>query len=1085
MAWLDNYFVGGVGPAGPQGEQGAQGPEGPPGESAVTTVTLVGNGTGAGGRFEIGDVVCSANDPLDPTRVKLATATNLANADVASIRVMKETGFALEQKQAAGPGTRLAPSDLGFTAQTRPGVAVVNTTTGRAMQVSAAQTGDYVIGEYDKDGTTTLLPRPRIAKQLSIIEFCGPIYGDGTVNDLPAFDAMIEAAGPGDECLIPIPPVRWMHGPGAGWSPGWRVRDYTGHVKSNIRLTFEGSSGLGRSGTNQIVSNFFDLTAFNTCKITDVSNTGGLAPATFTIDASANTITCTPALRHFAKIRVTTSGSIAGTGLALATDYWLVEQSAGVYKVASSLTNARTNVTIDLLGVGTGTHTATVQSYGQKMATITGVSSVVGVDHAKLRGSYCETWNWTLSGNNLVSTINHSSDDNGGTVVIFNPNVTTGADNGWNGTGGSPTGSIRIWAVGVDLRAAGIYVDGLAVRPANAAGMISELVHLGSGGEAGAGVISACTFEDCYLATDQPATRKFRYGLTLAKSIVTEPGHQNFDTNGAGYYQTYSALQVSECDFYNMRFYGGWLGAAIAGWSDNAQAVQNVFHDTSFNSFRNFAINPVTGNTGISSGLHMEFRDGRLGTPYDIAYDVSPAARAFSCKGDRGELQGGAYLRYRGSAGIGVLVEDVTIHVFGHGAAGGIYDKYMHRSRRLIHTSARGQNSIINCNFLITSDSHRWRFYISSKARYRFAGNTLKGTTGVTSEPAALTSTLRFPISYNDGDVFTLETALGVPQKVTITQAKVNAAMAARLTAYTTDRRELRPFEFAAFVEDNFTGACGWGVEDNSQATILTTTNGTGAWLRIFGEYTATAGTIVAGGNQITGLSNVPFDNGTGSGGPYAGGTLTITGGPNAGTYTIAAGTSSTTATTVTITTTFPSNESNPNIKFTPADWNTCINRKLGFPTGATAGFATQQVTTDTAGWVSAPANTHYRVTFEDNNGIDTTSTEYKLDGFKDKGYGANAKDLGEYHGGGKFGTVAHAPGGTTFSFNFAAAGLNNEKDTNYTVRAVPKFVSAAVASGALQTVGDPVKAVDKVDFTVAADPSTGTVTWLVEILRR
>lgn len=189
--WLDEYFRGeGVaGPAGPAGPAGAAGAAGPDnvldgktvdaatpadGEalvydlgtdswvsaavSGVRSVTLVGTGTGPAGAFAIGDVLCSANDPADKTKVKLALTANLTGADATSLVVLLQTGTAGQQKQAAGVGDRVAPSVLGIAVDPNVTKVVVNTATGRAARFQMPTSGDWILGEADKEGNTTIQP---------------------------------------------------------------------------------------------------------------------------------------------------------------------------------------------------------------------------------------------------------------------------------------------------------------------------------------------------------------------------------------------------------------------------------------------------------------------------------------------------------------------------------------------------------------------------------------------------------------------------------------------------------------------------------------------------------------------------------------------------------------------------------------------------------------------------------------------------------------------------------------------------------------------------------------------------------------
>jgi hypothetical protein len=55
-------------------------------------------------------------------------------------------------------------------------------------------------------------------------------------------------------------------------------------------------------------------------------------------------------------VRLTTTGSLAGTGLATGTDYWLIVDGANTFKFATSFLNADAGTFIDIQGTGVGVH---------------------------------------------------------------------------------------------------------------------------------------------------------------------------------------------------------------------------------------------------------------------------------------------------------------------------------------------------------------------------------------------------------------------------------------------------------------------------------------------------------------------------------------------------------------------------------------------------------------------------------------------------------------------------------------------------------------------------------------------------------
>lgn len=160
------------------------------------------------------------------------------------------------------------------------------------------------------------------------------------------------------------------------------------------------------------------------------------------------------------------------------------------------------------------------------------------------------------------------------------------------------------------------------------------------------------------------------------------------------------------------------------------------------------------------------------------------------------------------------------------------------------------------------------------------------------------------------------------------------------------------------------------------------------------------------------------------------------------------------------------------------------LNTKLGFSTSVTGGSARSQVSKDTVGWIDRLAGSEpLELTMFGNRYIDaSTGASIAMPSFVGRRYNS-ATIGGDTYATKKRGTVTHNAGGTTFTFTFATANLSDEADTTYDVIATPKSVSAAVATGGLQ-ITTITKAVDKVDFTVAADPASGNVTWEVEIIR-
>lgn len=107
-----------------------------------------------------------------------------------------------------------------------------------------------------------------------------------------------------------------------------------------------------------------DLQGYYRMSGANVTGTGSrtlINSDTFTASSSGGLLlTYANDFNTFTKVRFTTTTTLP-TGLALATDYWLVRQSATTSKVATSIQNAIAGTFIAFTDAGTGTHTLTIQ----------------------------------------------------------------------------------------------------------------------------------------------------------------------------------------------------------------------------------------------------------------------------------------------------------------------------------------------------------------------------------------------------------------------------------------------------------------------------------------------------------------------------------------------------------------------------------------------------------------------------------------------------------------------------------------------------------------------------------------------------
>lgn len=130
-----------------------------------------------------------------------------------------------------------------------------------------------------------------------------------------------------------------------------------------------------------------DLQGYYRLATTDVTGTGSrtlINSNTFTASSSSGLLlTYTNDFASGTKVRFTTTTTLP-TGLALATDYWLIRVSATTARVATSYENYVAGTAIAFTDAGTGTHTATIQmpryanGVGCQAAFIVGTAPTLG-----------------------------------------------------------------------------------------------------------------------------------------------------------------------------------------------------------------------------------------------------------------------------------------------------------------------------------------------------------------------------------------------------------------------------------------------------------------------------------------------------------------------------------------------------------------------------------------------------------------------------------------------------------------------------------------------------------------------------------
>lgn len=150
----------------------------------------------------------------------------------------------------------------------------------------------------------------------------------------------------------------------------WRVRG---------ALLYDSRDGVTRYSQNPALALRDYLTTYLSVTSAEINDTTVSAAAnvcdeqvtltnttqTFTASASTDVLTLTAALENLRRgsvVRVSNSGGALPTGLAAATDYYLIPVSLLGYKLATSYANALAGTAIDVTGAGSGTQTLTLRS---------------------------------------------------------------------------------------------------------------------------------------------------------------------------------------------------------------------------------------------------------------------------------------------------------------------------------------------------------------------------------------------------------------------------------------------------------------------------------------------------------------------------------------------------------------------------------------------------------------------------------------------------------------------------------------------------------------------------------------------------
>lgn len=156
----------------------------------------------------IGDVLCSAQDAADATKVRRATAANLATGALV-MGVALQAGINGDSKLMARDGCILAAATLGLGASATDTTVVLNTTTALANSTTTPAPTQRLLGKKDTQGNVTIkIVHPGIGTWIDNLSLVSPLdygaVGDGSTDNVTAFtNAMNDAISLGKELIVP------------------------------------------------------------------------------------------------------------------------------------------------------------------------------------------------------------------------------------------------------------------------------------------------------------------------------------------------------------------------------------------------------------------------------------------------------------------------------------------------------------------------------------------------------------------------------------------------------------------------------------------------------------------------------------------------------------------------------------------------------------------------------------------------------------------------------------------------------------------------------------------------------------------
>lgn len=246
-----------------------------------------------------------------------------------------------------------------------------------------------------------------VISEATAVDFAGHVDGSNIEIDEIAAGYTDNGSEVGDIVII-RPVTSWANLVAEFLTPTGSVVPFAGASAPNHWLMCDGAA-VSRTDYSRLFdligTTYGDGDGSSTFNVPDLRSRVaiGAGQGVFTLDFASTdvnvatdeiTVPDNTSLQTGAKLQLTTTGALP-TGLALATDYYVIRVSNTVIKLASSLSNAVNGTVINITAQGSGTNTATVSYTNHSLGAVGGEethalteSELASHDHGKLPNGY-------------------------------------------------------------------------------------------------------------------------------------------------------------------------------------------------------------------------------------------------------------------------------------------------------------------------------------------------------------------------------------------------------------------------------------------------------------------------------------------------------------------------------------------------------------------------------------------------------------------------------------------------------------------------------------------------------------------------